>query len=248
MLRFYKFRDDLPAPVPAKDVYEKRGGGRGWPEECPPLRAANGFGWDIVAPFEMRFRRQSDGGWTIENPQELESDWLWGGDEESEGVPLTQVNAWFWDENQEIPHKISPEVYRQIRNQVKVSTYLFLSTDPGELIYMTSIPNRERPYRAFTALLETDWYPASYPWHCVIELDPMRDEIVIEQGEPICRLFLVRREHYFAQEMSTEEFERFFQRGQLWLERNGHGMRDGMVDITRTYVREQRRSTFSVIL
>lgn len=247
MLRFYKFRDDLPAPVPAKDVYERRSSGKGWPEECPPLRAANGFGWDVVAAFDMHFR-QRDGKWSIDPSEEVESDWLWGGDEGSEGVPLTQVNAWFWDEHQELPHVISPDVYPHIRHQVKISTFLFFATDPGELLYMTSIPNRDRPYRAVSALLETDWYPASYPWHCVIELDSRSDEVVIEKGEPFCRLFLVRRDHYFAQEMATPDFERFFQRGQLWLERHGHGERDGMVDITRTYVRQQRRSTFSVVL
>ena len=67
---------------------------------------------------------------------------------------------------------ISDNVYEQIRNQVKVSSYLFLKTDPNELLLMTDVPNLHRPWRAMTALVDTDWYPASYPWHCVIELSP----------------------------------------------------------------------------
>jgi len=43
--------------------------------------------------------------------------------------------------------------------------------NPNELLLMTDVPNSNRPWRAMTALIETDWYPASYPWHAVIELD-----------------------------------------------------------------------------
>lgn len=279
MLHFYKFSSEVEGPVPAREVYVKRGSGKGWPEECPPIRAASSFGWDVLASFDMVFHREKDGYFRLEKEVEVESDWLYsppGGDppgngetrerhernqpheghahadgepcDEGDGVPLTQKNAWFWDKDQMLPHVISPEVYPQIRNQVKVSTFLFLHTDPNELLFITDIPNVSRPFRALSALVDTDWYPASYPWHCVLELNATEKKIVLEKGEPICRLVTVRRDNYFAKEMSVPEFEAFFQRGQEWLARNGKGEPSGMMDITRTYVKQQQKSKFSVIL
>ena len=265
MLHFYKFTSEIEGPIPAREVYVKRGPGKGWPEECPPLRAANSFGWDVPASFEMIFHKQKDGSWRLENEVEIESDWLYGGPDgpgphagqehgpavaspEGAGAPLTQKNAWFWDKDQMLPHVISPEVYPEIRNQVKVSTFLFLYTDPNELLLITDIPNVARPFRVLTALVDTDWYPASYPWHCVIELNSHEKKIVIPRDEPLCRLMTVRRDTYFAREMSIADFESFFQRGQEWLARHGKGEPAGMMDITRTYVRQQQKSKFSVIV
>ena len=249
MLNFYKFRADVPGPVPARGAYEKRAAGKGWPEECPPVRAANACGWDVLASHDIVFR-QKDGRWSLENFVELESDWLYAprDDPEATGAPLTQRNAWFWEEDQVLPHAITSGVYKDIAHQVKVSTFLFLATDSNELLYLTDIPNRDRPYRVLSALVETDWYPASYPWHCVIELDRSQSEIRIDAGEPLCRLYTVRRDHYFAREMTPTEFESFFHRTQEWLQRYGRGEREGMVDITGNYGQQQRLSKFSVIL
>ena len=55
MLHYFKFRQDLLDPVPARDVYLKRARGKGWPEECPPIRAANAFGFDVLANFTVTF-------------------------------------------------------------------------------------------------------------------------------------------------------------------------------------------------
>ena len=55
MLHYFKFRQDLLDPAPARDVYVKRPKGRGWPEECPPIRAANSFGFDLLANFDLTF-------------------------------------------------------------------------------------------------------------------------------------------------------------------------------------------------
>jgi hypothetical protein len=221
----------------------------------------------------MAFRKEADGSWTIEEEVEVESDWVYsagppagggphgeeglrgvdpakapGEDAGDEGVTLTQKNAWFWDPDQVLPHVISKEVYPELRNQVKVSTFLFIHTDPNELLFITDIPNVKRPFRALSALVETDWYPASYPWHCVLELDPSRERIVIEKGTPICRLMTVRRDTYFAREMSPAEFEAFFRRGQEWLLRHGKGERGEMMDITRAYGHGQQKPRFTVIL
>ncbi|MEM7232430.1 MAG: hypothetical protein AAF517_09660, partial [Planctomycetota bacterium] len=210
--------------------------------------AANAFGWDVVAATDLTFRRDGTD-WSLESPVDLEADWAYDApDAEAPGAPLVQRNAWFWEEGQELPHRISPDVYEKIKNQVKVSTYLFLQTDPGELLLITDLPNRRRPFRVLSALVDTDWYPASYPWHCVIELDPSESEIRIDKGESLCRLVVVKRDHYFAQEMSSDDFERFFQRGQDWLATYGREGEGDMRDITRTYVKQQKLSTFSVII
>lgn len=250
MLHFHKFSAEIPAPTPARSVYEKRKPGRGWPDECPPLRAANAFGWDVLAAHDMVLR-QKEGAWSLESPVDVESDWVFapadGDAEASQGAPLVQRNAWFWDKDQTLPHVISPDVYPEIAHQVKVSLFLFLQTDPNELVFMSDVPNVVRPFRALSALLDTDWYPASYPWHCVLELDRSQQEIRIEAGEPLCRLFLVRREDYFAREMSTNEFEAYFQRTQEWLVRHGKGEEEGSVDIRGAYLNQQRLSRFSVI-
>src|SRR5665213_4563409 len=236
MLRYFKFRQDLFGPAPAKDVYVKRGPGRGWPEECPPIRAANGFGFDLLANFDVTFV-QERGTWRVVKDVVIQSDCDYAGSEDSPGLPLSQQYAWFWEKGQKIPHVISDNVYAQIRNQVKVSSFLFLKTDPNELLLMTDVPNVNRPWRAMTALIETDWYPASYPWHCVIELEPSEKKISIKKGEVICRVIPIRRDTYFAQQMGTSEFDDFFARGQQWLATHGSFEHEGVADITRTYVK-----------
>src|SRR5687767_13483870 len=174
MLHYFKFRRELFAPRAAKEVYVKRGPGRGWPEECPPIRAASAFGFDLLANFDVTFVRtsRSDSGWRVEPDTVIQSDFDYAGSDDGSGAPLTQQYAWFWGKGQRLPHVISDNVYAAIRNQVKVSSYLFLKTDPNELLYLTDVPNLDRPWRAITALVDTDWYPASYPWHTVIELSP----------------------------------------------------------------------------
>jgi len=168
MLHFYKFRQDLFAPQPARDVYVKRPAGRGWPEECPPIRAANSLGFDLLANFDLTFV-QKRGRWRVEKDIIIESDFDFAAGEESSGKPLIQQYAWFWEKGQKLPHAISDNVYRQINNQVKISSFLFLKTDPNELLLMTEVPNQWRPFRALSAVVETDWYPASYPWHVVLD-------------------------------------------------------------------------------
>jgi hypothetical protein len=246
MLHYFKFRQDLFDPQPAQDVYVKRGPGKGWPEECPPVRAANAFGFDLLANFNVTFV-QNRGTWKVTRDVVLDSDFNYSSADESPGAPLRQQYAWFWDKGQRLPHVISDNVYRQISNQVKVSSYLFLKTDPNELLMMTDVPNLHRPFRAVTAVVDTDWYPASYPWHCVIELDRSQKRITIRKGDPICRIIPVRRDTYFAGQMPPEEFERFFDRGQRWLATHGKFEHEGTMDITRTYVRQQVKSKFIVL-
>jgi hypothetical protein len=256
MLHYFKFRQDLFDPAPAREVYLNRGKGRGWPEQCPPIRAANAFGFDLLANFDLEFVRKGRS-WSVKRDIVIASDFDYVAPQdaqETQGRPLTQQYAWFWEKGQKIPHVISENVYAQIRNQVKVSSFLFLKTDPNELLLMTDIPNLTRPWRAMTALIDTDWYPASYPWHIVLELDPGEKRIRIKKGEPLCRIIPVRRDSYFAQPMTPGEFDAFFERGQKWLATHGNfeheaagGAGAGVADITRTYVRHQIRSRFVVM-
>jgi hypothetical protein len=243
MLHYFKFRQDLFPPEPGKDVYIKRAAGKGWPEECPPLRAANAFGFDLLANFNVTFVRGKRG-WRTEPDTVIESDFSFAGSESSQGNPLRQQYAWFWEKGQKLPHVITDNVYEQIRNQVKISSFLFLKTDANELLHMTGIPNLPRPWRAMTALIDTDWYPASYPWHTVIELDPSAKRVVIKKGEPLCRVIPVRRDTYFAKEMSPTAFDEFFEQGQAWLATHGNVEHEGTVDITRKYGRQQLRARF----
>jgi hypothetical protein len=251
MLHYFKFRQELLAPAAAKEVYVKRGRGRGWPEECPPIRAANSFGFDLLANFDVTFVRQRSGDWRVVKDIVIESDFDWAAHDDSPGVPLRQQYAWFWDKGQKIPHVISDNVYSQIRNQVKISSFLFLRTDPNELLMMTQVPNLSRPWRAMSAVVDTDWYPASYPWHVVVELDPSQRRITIKKGEPLCRVIPLRRDTYFAQQMSQASFDDFFTRGQQWLATHGkfehEAASSGIADITRTYVRQQVKSRFVVM-
>jgi len=247
MLHYFKFRQDLLAPQPAKDVYVKRGAGKGWPEECPPIRAANAFGFDLLANFDVTFTRSRGGAWKIDPDVVVQSDFDYAATDEHEGKPLRQQYAWFWEKGQKLPHAITDNVYEQIRNQVKVSSFLFLKSDPNELLLMTEVPNLRRPWQCVTALIDTDWYPASYPWHCVIELDPSEKRVSIQKGEPLCRVIPVRRDTYFAGQLSPSEFDRFFARGQRWLATHGRFEHEGTVDITRTYVKQQVRSRFVVM-
>jgi hypothetical protein len=87
----------------------------------------------------------------------------------------------------------------------------------------------------------------------VIKLDESKKRVTIKKGEPLCRVIPVRRDTYFAQQMSPATFDEFFARGQQWLamhgtfEHEGDGARKSVADITRTYVRQQSRSKFTVI-
>ena len=246
MLHYFKFRQELFGPQPAKDVYVKRGGGRGWPEECPPIRAANAFGFDLLANFDVTFIRGRTG-WRVEDDVVIESDFDWTSHDAAEGKPLTQQYAWFWQKGQKLPHPITDNVYEAIRNQVKVSTYLFLKTDPNELMLFTDVPNLMRPWKVVTALVDLDWYPASYPWHVVLELPPDGKRTAIKKGEPLCRAIPLRRDTYFAQQMTPAAFDDFFARSQHWLSTHGRAQHEGTVDITRTYVRQQMKSRFVVM-
>ena len=247
MLHYFKFRQDLLDPQPAKEVYIKPGAGKGWPEECPPIRAANAFGFDLLANFDVTFVKKRDGGWRVEPDVVIDSDFDYAAAADSAGGPLTQQYAWFWQKGQKLPHVISDNVYEQIKNQVKVSSYLFLKTDPNELLLFTDVPHVRRPWRAMAALVDTDWYPASYPWHTVIELSPAEKRITIRRGETLCRVMPVRRDTYFARQMTPGEFDDFFTRGQQWLATHGQVQHEGTVDITRTYVRQQVKSKFVVV-
>ena len=250
MLHYFKFRQDLLSPRAGKDVYVKRPAGKGWPEECPPIRAANAFGFDLLANFDVAFVKNRAGEWRVEDEVTIDSDFDYAGnaaDDPDSGKPLRQQYAWFWEKGQTLPHPITDNVYAEIRHQVKISSFLFLKTDPNELLLMTGVPNQHRPWRAITALIDTDWYPASYPWHCVVELDPSQKRIEIEKGEALCRIMPVRRDTYFARQMSPTEFDDFFARGQQWLATHGQVQHEGTVDITRTYVRQQIKSKFVVL-
>jgi hypothetical protein len=246
MIHYFKFHQELFDPQPAREVYVKRPAGRGWPEECPPIRAANSFGFDILANFDLVFLNKK-GNWSVQEDVVIESDFGWSATEDGEGRPLSQQYAWFWEKGQKLPHVITDNVYEQVRNQVKVSSYLFLKTDPNELLLMGEVPNMQRPWRALSGLVDTDWYPASYPWHVVLQLSPREKRIEIKKGEPICRITPVRRDTYFAQQMSRGEFDHFFERGQQWLATHGQVQHEGTVDITRTYVKQQIRSKFVVM-
>src|ERR1700722_20941679 len=152
MLHYHKFRQELFAPAAAREIYQKPGKGRGWPQECPPIRAACAFGFDLLANFDVSFVRGRSG-WKIEPDVVIESDFGYAADESREGAPLVQQYAWPWKKGQTIPHVISDNVYNAIRNQMKVSSFLFLKSDPNELLLMTEVPNIVRPFRAMSALI-----------------------------------------------------------------------------------------------
>ena len=251
MLHFRRFAAEVLPPTPAEDVYVRRRGGRGWPEQCPPVRAANAYGFDVRASVDLEFVREADGRWSILRGGALEADWAWTSPEaaeDEEAAPAqVQEAAWPWDEQQVLPHVISPEVAPLLRDQMKVSTFLYLATDPGEVLLFTDIPHLPRPFRVLPALVETDWYPASYPWHCVLELAPGAGRIAISRGDPLCRLVPVRRDTFFAREMDDTAFGAFFDRGQAWLARHGKGEPGEMMDITGAYGRQQARAAFRVL-
>jgi hypothetical protein len=249
MIRFFKLRQDLLDPAPARDVYVKPGPGKGWPDECPPIRAAQGFGFDLLANFRVTFHRKTRG-WVADPDLVIQSDFDYAATEEAPGAPLLQQYAWFWKKGQKLPHPISDNVYRVIRNQVKLSTFLYFQSDPNELLLLCPVPNLRRKWWTWSSLVETDWYPSSHPLHVVLELDPSERKITIEKGEPLARVVPVRRDTYFAAPMSPEEFDRFFQRGQTWLATHGRAHESaepGQLDITRTYVRQQVKSRFIVM-
>src|SRR5437016_2448773 len=110
MLHYFKFRQDLLDPVAAKEVYVKRPPGKGWPEHCPPSRAANSFAFDLLANFNIVFT-QRRGVWRVDPDITIESDFADASTRSSSGTPLVQQYAWFWQKGQRIPHVITDNVY-----------------------------------------------------------------------------------------------------------------------------------------
>jgi hypothetical protein len=204
----------------------------------------------VLASVDLEFVREAEGGWSLVDPGTLTADFVWAPEDTPPDAemppPQEQDAAWFWDEDQVIPHVIAPEVWPLLRDQVKVSTFLYLATDPDEMLLFMDLPHATRPFRVLPALVETDHYPASYPWHCVLELDRRHERICIERGESLCRLLPVRRDEFIAREMSDDAFGAFFDRGQAWLAKHGKGPPGPMMDITGAYGRQQRRATFRV--
>lgn len=245
-MRYYRFNSDLPHPVPARPVYRKCPSGSGWPEHCPPIRTANAYGWDIINPFKMRFIRDPQGEWTLPDSVEVHADVELDGNV----VPEPQLNAWFWEKGQQRPHVITDNVYLQIRNQVKVSTFLYLQTDPGEILLIRGIPNLARPWGTTEAIIETDWYFPAHPWHCVLELPRIEEspvsEVIIAEGEPLCRVVPLQRADFSAQEMSGHAFALAFQDGQRWLSAHGRNPVGRDLDITGTYAKQQKLAEFGV--
>lgn len=251
MLDYFRFHADLPHPCPARPVYVKRSKGSGWPEHCPPIRGANAFGWDILNPFTMKFFRDKDGNWDIEEAVEVESDI-----EFEEGMtPEPQLNAWFWERDQKIPHVITDEVYKNVRHQVKISTFLYLRTEPGEMLLIKGIPTTHastppRPWSVIEAMVECDWYYPAHPWHGVIELPRIEDSpikrVVIPEGEPLFRLIPIARLQYEANEMSPDDFGEVFEESQRWLGTHGRESIKGEMDITGEFARQQDLAKFDV--
>ncbi|CAK9022586.1 unnamed protein product [Durusdinium trenchii] len=246
-LRYFRFHSELPHPVPAERPAQKPGSG--WPEQCPPMQAARAFGWDVINPFEIRFDPGEES-WKLHDAVEVG-----GGDLEERGEvgAFDQDNCWQWDPNQVLPHRISPQVFPEIRNQAKVSTYLYLQTPPGWAILMGDIPNAHRRFRILSAMLDTDWYFPAHPWHAVVELPKFveGEPVIIPAGEPLCRLTPVRRGSYSAAEMRPDQFKMLYEKGQAWLEENGRPSEDpeapaGALDIRGCYARQQRRFDFQV--
>lgn len=248
MLHYFRFNADLPQPRAAKPVYIKREKGSGWPEHCPPVRAANAFGFDVINPFDMRFRRDRNGDWELEEAVEVHSDI----DLDNGMTPHPQLNAWFWEKGQTRPHVITDNVHAQIRHQVKISTFLYLRSDSGELVWMRGVPNVRRPWSIIESIVETDWYFPAHPWHTVIELprienDPATREVFIPAGEPLCRLVTIARAEYEAREMSGPEFGALFTQGQEWLAAHGRDLHEDDLDITGAYAKQQKGAQFVVI-
>ena len=249
VLRFAKFRQEMLDPIPGRDVYAKRPAGRGWPEECPPIRAANAYGFDCRANYDVTLAFDGDV-WKAEPAVEVASDFDWSPDEEVPGRPLVQRAAWFWERGQTLPHAISDDVWPSVRDQAKLSTFLFLETDPNEILLMQDVPWRgsDPGFRVVPAVIETDWYAASYPWHVVLQLDPARSPVTIRRGDVLCRLTPLQRAAHFARPMSGGEFGDFFDRAQRWVATHGSETRDpGVRDLRKTYVRQQVRPAFKVL-
>lgn len=252
-LQYFRFHSSFPHPRPAALTYTDRPPGQGWPEQCPPMRAAQAFGWDVVNPFDIDFVFGHDG-WELTGAVEVDC----GDLRERSGVKsFDQDNVWPWDPEQVLPHKISPHVFPEIKHQVKVSTYLYLWTPPGWSLLMTDVPNSDRRFRVLSAMLETDWYYPAHPWHCVLELPKgdavaRGDTLKIAAGEPLCRLMPVRRGSYAAKEMRPEEMASLYRGGQRWLAQHGRASDDpsapaGALDIRGAFKREQQLAKFAVL-
>ncbi|CAK0803463.1 unnamed protein product [Prorocentrum cordatum] len=68
-----RYHSAFPHPKPAKEIYSSRPTGSGWPEQCPPIKAAQAFGWDVINPLDIEFVYGEDG-WEIAEVTEVDGD------------------------------------------------------------------------------------------------------------------------------------------------------------------------------
>ena len=126
MLHYYKFHADVFDPRPALEAYVKRPAGKGWPEQCPPMRQANAFGWDILSNFALTFVKDEQGTFGLTAEQGMVGDWHLGDADEADGASPAegpvQHAAWFWDPNQTLPHPIGADVYEAIKPDVHLAS------------------------------------------------------------------------------------------------------------------------------
>jgi hypothetical protein len=207
-------------------------------------RGPDAFGWDVLAPFDMTFRRMKEG-WKHLDPIDLESDFGVG----AEGRRRLRATD---DAGQRLvlgqgartPHKISDDVWPELRDQVKVSTYLRMKTDRDELLMLGEVPNRIVPWRAFTAVLDTRPSSGVLSVARVLILDRREKEIRIDKGTPLFRLTLHTRKNYRSKPMTDAGFDTFFTRGQEWLRKHARGVVGDTADIRGAYVKQQRNARF----
>jgi len=244
ILSYYRYMADLPHPKPAKAVYRSGLEGSGWPEHCPPIRAASAYGWDVINPFDMVFSRNEENRWGLDGAMEVHSDV----DLPNGMTPHPQLNAWFWEKDQKRPHLISTHVYEHIAHQVKLSTFLYLKTKPNWMTWIRSIPGLDRPWKTVEAVVESDWYWPAHPLHGVIELplDLNIQKVVIKAGEPLFRLVPVERLNTEAKEMSDANFAEYFEAGQTWLANYGKRVEGDDVMLTGVYAKQQQAPSFKV--
>ena len=92
-----------------------------------------------------RHLRSNRGRWRVAKDVTIESDFEYSAARAVQRPAAGAAICLVLGKGTKLPHPISDNVYAQINNQVKISSFLFLKTDQNELLLMTDVPNLESP-------------------------------------------------------------------------------------------------------
>lgn len=132
---------------------------------CLPLTVANGFGWNVLCPFDFSV--------------------IWLGGKERSDIVITA------SENDKNSHRVDSHFGSAV---VTFSLGFLIQTEPNHNLYVKGPANLpKRGITALEGVVETDWLPFTFTMNW--KLTEPNYPVFFEKDEPICTFFPFQRNY-----------------------------------------------------